>query len=319
MTTLPTLRQLRYLATLADTLNFTAAADALLVTQSTLSSGIQELERLLDARLVERDRQNVRLTPLGGEVVERARVVLAMAGDLADHVARHRAPMTDLVRLGAIPTIAPFMLTSLVRAARRKHPKLKLALREDQTARLLERVRSGALDFALIALPYDTSGLRVTALFDDKLVLIAAKGDPAVRLNRVHIDRLDVDRLLLLEEGHCLRAHALVGCGLAERANPSGFEATSVSTLVQMVEEGMGVALIPEMGVRAGLLRGAMVVVRPFEEPAPSRRVALVARASTALVWEFAELVAIAHQVGAGPASSTGDVLYAKARSNARM
>jgi LysR family hydrogen peroxide-inducible transcriptional activator len=294
MSTLPSLRQLSYLVKLSEKLSFTQAAEASFVTQSTLSGGIQELERQLGAQLVERDRQHVRMTPIGEEVVGRARVLLSMAGDLVAHATSAAEPMTGLLRLGAIPTIAPFMLPTLVRTTRERHPKLRIALREDTTARSLAQVRDGSLDFALIALPFDTSGLLVRELFDDELWLIAAEGDPAARPARPSVASLDADRLLLLEEGHCLRSHTLEGCGLAERANLTGIEASSVTTLVQMVEEGLGIALLPEMAVRAGLLVGTSVVARPMGAPAPRRGIALVARASTARTAELDALATIA-------------------------
>ncbi len=301
MSALPSLRQLSYLVRLSERLNFTQAAEASFVTQSTLSGGIQELERQLGVQLVERDRQHVRMTPIGAEIVERARVLLSMAADLVEHASRAAEPMTGLLRLGAIPTIAPFMLPALVRTARDRHPRMRIALREDTTVRLLQQVRDGALDFGLIALPWDTTGLKVRALFDDELWLIAAEGDPAAKPARPSVASLDPERLLLLEEGHCLRSHTLEGCGLTERANSSGIEASSVTTLVQMVEEGLGIALLPEMAVRAGLLVGSSVIARPIGAPAPRRGIALVARASTARVEEFEVLATIAATLGREP------------------
>jgi LysR family hydrogen peroxide-inducible transcriptional activator len=201
--------------------------------------------------------------------------------------------MTGLIRLGAIPTIAPFVLPALVRSSRERYPDLKIALREDQTVRLLEQVRDGRLDFALIALPWAVEGLLCRPLFDEELWLIASPGDPVSRLARPTIETLDAQRLLLLEEGHCLRQHALTGCGLSERANPGGIEASSVTTLVQMVEEGLGYALLPEMAIRAGTLKGSTVIARPIAHPAPQRAVALVARNSTARRAEFDALAEI--------------------------
>lgn len=297
MSALPSLRQLAYLVKLSETLHFTQAAQACFVTQSTLSGGIQELERQLGAQLVERDRQHVRMTPIGEEVVARARVLLSMAGDLVAQVTQAAEPMTGLLRVGAIPTIAPFMLPALVRATRERHPRLRILLREDTTARSLAQVRDGSLDFALIALPYDTTGLRVCTLFEDDLWLIAARGDPAVRPTRPSVSQLDPERLLLLEEGHCLRSHTLAGCGLSERANASGIEASSVTTLVQMVEEGLGIALLPEMAVRSGLLEGTTIVARQMGDPPPRRGIALVARASTARTVELDTLAEIARTV----------------------
>jgi LysR family hydrogen peroxide-inducible transcriptional activator len=301
MSALPSLRQLSYLVKLSEKLNFTQAAEASFVTQSTLSGGIQELERQLGVQLVERDRQHVRMTPVGVETVERARVLLSMATDLVEHASRGAEPLGGLLRLGAIPTIAPFMLPPLVRTARERHPRMRIALREDTTVRLLQQVRDGALDFGLIALPWDTAGLKVRTLFDDELWLIAAEGDPAARPARPSVASLDPERLLLLEEGHCLRSHTLEGCGLSERANATGIEASSVTTLVQMVEEGLGLALLPEMAVRAGLLVGTSVVARPIGAPAPRRGIALVARASTARVEAFEALAAIAATLGREP------------------
>jgi LysR family hydrogen peroxide-inducible transcriptional activator len=301
MSALPSLRQLSYLVKLSEKLNFTQAAEASFVTQSTLSGGIQELERQLGVQLVERDRQHVRMTPIGDDVVARARVLLSMAADLVEHASKGAAPMAGLLRLGAIPTIAPFMLPALVRNARERHPGIRIALREDTTVRLLQQVRDGGLDFALIALPWDTSGLRVRELFDDELWLIAAQGDPAAKPARPTVASLDPERLLLLEEGHCLRSHTLEGCGLTERANPTGIEASSVTTLVQMVEEGLGLALLPEMALRAGLLVGTSVVARPIGAPAPRRGIALVARASTARGEAFDALAAIAATLGREP------------------
>ena len=301
MSALPSLRQLSYLVKLSEKLSFTQAAEASFVTQSTLSGGIPELERQLGVQLVERDRQHVRMTPVGDEIVERARGLLSMAADLVEHASRAAEPMTGLLRLGAIPTIAPFMLPALVRTARERYPRIRIALREDTTVRLLEQVRDGRLDFGLIALPWDTTGLKVRELFDDELWLIAAQGDPAAKPARPSVASLDPNRLLLLEEGHCLRSHTLQGCGLAEQANPSGIEASSVTTLVQMVEEGLGLALLPEMAVRAGLLVGTSVVARPIGAPAPRRGIALVARASTARVEAFDALGEIAATLGREP------------------
>lgn len=289
MTALPSLKQLQYLVALAAQLNFTRAAAACFVTQSTLSAGIKELEDILGARLVERDRQNVLMTPLGAAVAARAQAILAAAQDLAELAAGAAAPMSGLLRLGAIPTIAPFLLPRALPLLRARHPELRLALREDLTAALLGRLRDGQLDFALIALPHDTTGLRVEPLFDDALWLVGRKDDPQVRPRTVSVTPALTDRLLLLEEGHCLREHALQACGTAQHA-ASGVEATSLLTLVQMVESGFGIGLVPEMAVRSGLAESPTLVVRPLAKPTPHRTVALVARASTPRLADMAAL-----------------------------
>lgn len=287
MAALPSLRQLRYLATLAQTLNFTRAAEACFVSQSTLSAGLKELETTLGLQLVERDRQNVALTPAGEAVVERARGLLAAAEDLTEIARVSGEPMRGQIRLGVIPTIAPFLLPTMIPALRRQYPDLKIALREDLTANLLERLRARKLDMAIIALPYDTEGLMVKALFDDEFWLVGPQGDPALTSARITLPAKVTERLLLLEEGHCLREHSLAACRRTEVASAEGIEATSLLTLVQMVASHMGLALIPEMAIQAGLIRDTALVGRPLQAPAPKRVIALVARPSSPRIREF--------------------------------
>jgi LysR family transcriptional regulator, hydrogen peroxide-inducible genes activator len=297
MTALPTAKQLRYLVVLSEQLNFTRAAAACHITQSTLSAALRELEDLLDVRLVERDRQNVMMTPTGLEVVNRARVILAATQDLVQTAVGNRKPLTSSVRLGVIPTIAPFLLPRCLQKLRARYPKLRLALREDTTANLLLRLRDGDLDFAIIALPYDTEDLLVEELFVDDLWIVGRNSDPALkpalRGAPLHITPPLVDRLLLLEEGHCLRDHTLAACGTQTRATPSGVEATSLLTLVQMVESGLGVGLVPEIAVLDGLCKSPTLTTRKLSKPSPSRTIALVARRSTARVEEFKLLAKI--------------------------
>jgi LysR family hydrogen peroxide-inducible transcriptional activator len=293
MAALPSLRQLRYLATLAETLNFTRAAELCFVSQSTLSAGLKELESTLGLQLFERDRQSVALTPAGQAVLERAKGLLASAEDLVALARTSGAPMQGVIRLGVIPTIAPFVLPKIVPDLRQRYPNLKFALREDLTENLLARLRNRQLDMALIALPYETEGLISKILFDDEFWLAARKNDPALQGKRVTLPAKVAERLLLLEEGHCLREHTLQACKKTEIASTHGIEATSLLTLVQMVESGMGIALIPEMAVRSGLLNNTELVARPLESPAPKRTIALIARTSTPHIREF-ELISAA-------------------------
>ena len=278
MPSLPSLRQLRYLVELAERLNFREAAEAQFVTQSTLSAGIKELETLLGVQLVERDRRTVRLTAVGEEVVARARGVLAAATDLAEAARSAAEPLSGPLRFGTIPTIAPFLLPEVLPPLRRAHPALKLYLREDLTERLLERLRAGSLDVALIALPYDTNELHVEELFKDEFWYVAREDDPAARARQVAIRQLRPGEVLLLEEGHCLRDHAIAACGPRRGAWESRVEATSLYTLLQMVEGGMGVTLLPELTLKAGMLKGTRLIARPFAAPAPFRTLALAAR-----------------------------------------
>jgi len=278
MPALPPLRQLAYLVELANRLNFRAAAEARFVTQSTLSAGIKELETLLGAQLVERDKRRVRLTAVGEEVTARARELLAGATDLAESARSAAALLSGPLRLGVIPTIAPFLLPEVLPPLRRVHPAFKLYLREDLTEPLLERLRAGNLVMALIALPYDTGDLHVRELFKDEFWYVAREGDPAARDKEIAIRKLDMGGILLLEEGHCLRDHAIAACGPRRGAWEAKIEATSLPTLIQMVEGGLGVTLLPELTLKAGILKGTRLIARPFTSPAPSRTLALVVR-----------------------------------------
>jgi len=288
---LPSLRQLRYLVEVADRLNFRQAAEASFVTQSTLSAGIKELETLLGVQLLERDTRTVRVTPAGGEVVARARQLLAAAQDLVSVAKGAAEPLTGLLRLGVIPTIAPFLLPGLLPGLRRRYPRLQLYLREDLTDRLLERLRGGQLDIAIVALPYDIGELLVRELFKDEFWFVAREDDPHAKDKAVAVKKLDAGQILLLEEGHCLRDHALAACGTRLPNAESRIEATSLNTLIQMVEGELGVTLLPEMALKAGILKGTHLIARPFAPQVPSRTVVAVARPGSARHQDF-ELLA---------------------------
>jgi LysR family hydrogen peroxide-inducible transcriptional activator len=215
-------------------------------------------------------------------VTERARRLVAQAADLVETVRASREPLTGDLRLGAIPTIAPFLLPRALPPLRSRYPKLKLFLREDLTARLLEQVRSGELDAALIALPYETAELEVRKLFRDEFWFVARKDHPLAATRTVAIERLDPGEVILLEEGHCLREHAIIACGARRAAVGSRIEATSLPTLLQMVEGGLGVTLLPDAALKADILNGTSLVARPFANRVPARTLALVARPSSA-------------------------------------
>ncbi len=275
---LPTLRQLAYLVELSARLNFRVAAEARFVTQSTLSAGIKELETVLGVQLVERDNRNVRLTAIGEDVVARARELLAAATDLAEAARAATRPLSGPLRLGAIPTIAPYLLPRVLPALRKAYADLKLYLREDVTKVLLERLRAGGLDVALIALPFDTGDLYVRELFRDDFSLVTREADRAAGSKVVALRKIDTGDMLLLEEGHCLRDHAIAACGPRRGTWESRVEATSLTTLIQMVEGGLGVTLLPGITLEAGILKGTRLVARRFSPPVPSRMLALVAR-----------------------------------------
>lgn len=278
MKPLPSLRQLRYLDALARERHFGRAAERCAVSQSTLSGGIQELESLLDARLVERTKRRVALTPLGEEIVQRARRVLGEAEDLADLAAAAREPLTGVVRMGVIPTIAPFLLPRLLPALRRAYPRLRLFLKEELTARLVEDLRAGALDVLLIALPYDCGDVQTAILFDDAFQLACHRDHPLATADPAPLEAVSADSLFLLQDGHCLRDHALAACDLLGERHRQSFEATSLHTLVQMVDNGLGITLLPQLAIDAGILDGTDMVVRPIAGEPQLRQIGLVWR-----------------------------------------
>jgi LysR family hydrogen peroxide-inducible transcriptional activator len=226
--------------------------------------------------------------------------MLAQAEDLVRLAKGSQQPLTGLLRLGVIPTIAPFLLPQVLPALREGYPHLQLYLREDLTQRLTEQVESGELDFALIALPYDTGDLVVKELFKDEFWFVARQDDTLAREKEVAIREIDPARVLLLEEGHCLRDHTIEACGARRMSSRhSGLEATSLFTLLQMVDNGMGVTLLPEMVIKAGALTGTQLMARPFSHRIPARRIALVMRRSSVLPTDFellADLVTAQHR-----------------------
>jgi len=292
MAALPSLRQLSYLVALADTLHFTEAAKRCFVTQSTLSGGIIELERVLGGVLVERTRQHVRLTPLGEKVVARAKLMLADAHDLQRLSRELGEPLTGDLHLGVIPTIAPFILSALLQAVRQDMPKLNLHLHELQSQTAVEQLTDGRLDMVLLALPFATEGLYVESLYPEPLYWVTHQDDPLYAQIQ-HMDDLPLERMLLLEEGHCLRDHALSACPLGDQAGISGLEASSLPTLMQMVHAQLGYTFLPEMAVNSGFVKAhAGLVAKPLID-APVRTLALLARKSSTQMAEFERLSAL--------------------------
>ena len=287
MIALPTLRQLRHLVALADHGHFGRAAAATAVTQSTLSASIKELEAVLEAALVDRTRRQVVLTPLGRQTVDRARRVLADTEALALAARAQREPLTGTLRMGVIPTIAPYLLPAVLPGLRRSYRGLLLYLVEDLTPRLLEQLHAGQLDAVLLALPYDCGNVESAPLFDDRFLLALPSDHPLAKERRIDPERLRSEEVLLLRDGHCLREHALSVCHLADRRRTEAFEATSLPTLVQMVDNGLGITPLPELAVDAGLLRGTSLVTRPLASEEPGREIALVWRRGTGRREEF--------------------------------
>ena len=289
MMPLPSLQQLRFLAALAEERHFGRAAEACAVTQSTLSAGLKELEERLGVSLVERTRRHVMLTPLGEEIVARGRRLLRDAEDLAEMAQAAREPLAGPLRLGVIPTIGAYFIPAAVRALARQFPKLKLYLREEQTASLLAKLEEGQLDAALIALPYAVGGLETMVLGQDRIVLALPEGHKLAREKRVDPASLAGEGLLLMEDGHCLRSHALEACRLAGPDRNEVFQGTSLRTLLQMTAGGVGITLMPEMAVKAEITRGSGLEARQLKGD-PTRSIALAWRRSSARKAEFRRL-----------------------------
>lgn len=286
---LPTLRQLHYLKLLVEHGSFSRAAEAAHVTQPTLSAGVQELEKILGAPVVDRGRAGVILTPVGEEAVRRGNAILAQADDLVEAAKSAGRPLTGRFRLGVIPTVAPFLLPKALPVLRERFPKLRLYLREDLTGRLIASLKTGALDAALIALPYDTKGLETEAVETDMLLAAFPANHPMTANARVAASSMEGEDLILLEDGHCLRDHVLATCGLdAPRlgGEDSVVAATSLHTLMQMVASGLGVSLVPAMAVDAGLAETAAVTVRPLDSDQPSREIVVAWRAGSSRALE---------------------------------
>ena len=290
MAVLPTLRQLRFLVAVVDERHFGRAAEACLVGQSTLSAGILELEQLLGVRLFERTKRKVSPTPVGRELAERARTLLREAQDIVELARAAQAPMSGPLRLGVIPTIGPFLFPRVLPRLRSAFPELKLYLREEQSEPLLARLDAGELDAAVLALPYPSRGMEAIDIGVDPFVVVCPPGHRLSRLSAVGHDDMAAEDLLLLEEGHCLRDHALAACALEGARRNVAFQGTSLYTLAQMVANGLGVTLLPQMALDAGILRGLDLVVRPLAGEAPFRRIGLVFRASSARKETFRRL-----------------------------
>lgn len=281
MKQIPTLKQLEYLVALARTKHFGQAAEECFVTQSTLSAGIRDLETTLGVAVAERSNRRVIMTAVGVRLAERAEVLLRDAEDLADLATAASEPLSGEIRLGVIPTISPFLLPRVLPVLRGRFPKLVLYLREERTASILDRIGRGELDVGLIALPYDTGDLVVELFHEDPFVFACGSEHPLADADEVSSSALAGESLLLLEEGHCLRGHTLDACALSKQRTRAQFEATSLHTLVQMVAGGVGVTLLPQLAMDAGIARGTDLALVELSSPA-SRRIGLVWRKTSA-------------------------------------
>lgn len=260
MVELPSLRQLQYLVSLHEHQHFSRAAEACNVTQSTLSTGLKELEAVLRMHLVERTRRVVAFTPVGVSVVHRARELLLQARELA---LLGSAPLAGVLRVSVIPTIAPFLLPRILNKVRKLHPELEVQVHEEMSHEGCANLSNGRRDCMVLALPYDCGDFEYATLFEDPIVVAARADDPLAAAAAVDARDLPQDKLLLLHEGHCLRDHALKACRRPDQGLRSA-PGASIHTLVQLVDAGMGVTLLPQMAVDAGVVAGTEVVTRPL-------------------------------------------------------
>lgn len=289
------LRDLQYLVALADHRHFGRAAEASFVSQPTLSTQIQKLERELEVDLVERGPRQVMLTAAGESVVEHARVVLDEADTIRAIARRATDPEAGSLRLGLFPTLAPYLLPHVVTSLRQRFPNLELLLVEEKTDVVIDRLLSGHLDVGLLAMPVDRPGLHHELLFTEEFVLAVPAAHPLARAGGPVDPSVLVDEdMLLLEEGHCLRDQALDVCQLTGAKERRGFRATSLETLRQMVAAGVGITLLPELAVQAPVAPSADIALLRFTEPVPSRSIAMFWRESSmyrGLLPEMAALV----------------------------
>ncbi len=275
------LKDLRYLVALADTRHFGRAAAKCFVSQPTLSMQLKKLEGYLGVKLVERQRKRATLTESGAQVVAHARRILQDSDEIIGLARHKRDPLSGQLRVALIPTIGPYLLPRVTPKIRRALPKLELLLYEYQTRPLLEKLRQGEIDLGILALPVDTEGLKSRKLFDEPFMLAMPAHHPLAARSTVKPADLDGETVLLLEDGHCLRDQALEVCKKSDVREQGDFRATSLETLRQMVAAGLGVTLLPEMAGGSPFGNPRTLKVRPFAQPAPTRRVGAVWRKSS--------------------------------------
>ncbi len=282
----PTLKQLRYFLALAEIGHFGRAAQSCFVSQSAFSSAIAELEELLGTQLVDRTNRRVTITAIGQQIAVQARLVLRDVESLVEMAQGEREPLEGDLRLGVIPTIAPFMLPAALPRLRRKFPKLTLLLAEEQTERIYERLMDGELDAILLALPWAMRGVEVEELFRDRFCLAYRAGTERIDPDNYRFNRLDAESVLLLEDGHCLRDHAIAACKIRNTQKVRPFAASSLLTLVEMVDADLGITFLPEMARDSALLRNTRVRLAPMTDRS-YRTIGLAWRSGSQRAEEF--------------------------------
>ncbi|MBY5993506.1 hydrogen peroxide-inducible genes activator [Ferrimonas balearica] len=288
MNKLPSLKNLYYLVQLHREQNFNRAAKACHVSQSTLSSGIQNLEEQLGGQLIERDHKSFMFTALGEDVVKRARNLLAEVQEMTDLARSAGEPMAGTIRLGCIPTIAPFLLNRVVRESGKQFPELSLLLREDTTENLMAALGNGELDLLLLALPVDTSGFHSMGVGIDPFKMVGHPEQMAV--GEVEYESLPDQSIFLLQREHCITGHAISACEMKNSTKVNPFAATSLHTLVQMVDSKLGTTFLPQMAIDSGILGGTELEIYQPPGEAPYREIGLVWRQTSSRLRTFRTL-----------------------------
>ena len=303
------LRDLRYLVALAEHKHFGRAAEASFVSQPTLSTQIKKLEDELEVSLVERTPRNVLLTEVGKEIAQRARDVLTEVDQIKAIARRTRDPESGTLRLGIFPTLGPYLLPHVIPSIRARFPRLELLLVEEKTEVVLRQLREGRLDAAILALPIHDDQLHTEFLFEEQFVLAVPENHGLARRAVLKIDDLSDESLLLLEEGHCLRDQALDICHLAGANEKSGFRATSLETLRQMVAANVGITLLPSLSVQPPIAQVDNVHLLAFRGEAPSRKIAMMWRKSSAMTPFFEKFASIFKELPAKLFDGKGAVI----------
>ena len=298
------LRDLRYLVALADLKHFGRAAESCFVSQPTLSTQIKKFEDELGVPLIERNPRNVMLTDVGVAVVARARAMLHEADQIKNIARRAKDPESGTVKIGIFPTLGPYLLPHVVPNIVKKFPKLELMLFEEKTEIVLKKLHDGDLDAGIIALPIHDDTLHAEFLFEEPFVLAVPKSSALAKLKKIKLSDLANERLLLLDDGHCLRDQALEVCQTAGVGERTGFRATSLETLRHMVSANVGMTLLPALTVQPPVPPTPNVVLIPFADPVPNRRIAIVWRRTSALTVFLQQLVPLLKTLPKGALSA---------------
>lgn len=271
------LKQIKYALAIEEHLHFKKAADACSISQSALSSAINDMENILGFQVFERDNKKVLITPLGQQVLDKARKIFVEVNDLSSMAASLQEPLSGELSVGMIPTIAPYLLPVILPAIQESYPKLNLTIEEDESTQLVSRVLAGQLDTAILALPFDCQGLLTFPFWDEDFYLVAHRDTSLAKLKTVSTGDIELSTLMLLKDGHCLKDHALSVCGIKNESTVN-IRGTSLGTLIQLVSGKLGTTLVPEIALQQLVAHHPELIALPLKEPGPHRRIAFIVR-----------------------------------------